>query len=56
MVHVSPTHLWTYGCRAYALSDAELEHVLSCVECGRLIDEIEQALSDIAGDSDKMIN
>jgi hypothetical protein len=38
------------------LSDVELEHVLTCEECGRLSEEIEEALSDIAGESDQTIN
>ncbi len=46
MGHVSPTALWTYGCRVHALSDVELEHVLGCFECDRLLDEIEEALSE----------
>jgi len=38
------------------LSDVELEHVLSCVECDRLLDEIEEALNEIAGERDQTIN
>ena len=56
MGHVSPTALWTYGCRVHALSDVELEHVLSCIECDRLLDEIEEALNEIAGGRDQTIN
>jgi hypothetical protein len=56
MFHVSPATLWTYGCRAYTLTDVELEHVLVCVECGRLVDEIEEALDEISGGSDQTVN
>jgi hypothetical protein len=48
MNHVSPATLWTYGCRANALNDVELEHVLTCVECERLLGQIEETLDEIA--------
>ena len=32
----------------HALNDVELEHVLTCVECERLLDEIEEVLNEIA--------
>lgn len=54
--HVSPAALWTYGCRAHPLSDVELEHVMSCVECDRLLDEIEDALDEIADRFEQTIN
>jgi hypothetical protein len=57
MTHVSLAALWTYGCRVHALNDVELEHVLVCVECERLLDEIEDALNDIADEQrDPTIN
>jgi len=56
MSHVSPAALWTHGCRAHALSDVEMEHVMICVECDRLLDEIEDALNEIAGPADQTIN
>ena len=57
MTHVSPAALWTYGCRVHALNDVEFEHMLLCVECERLLDEIEEALNDIADEQhDPTIN
>jgi hypothetical protein len=48
MSHVSPSVLWTFGCRAEALNDIELEHVLNCLDCKQLLDQIEEALEQIA--------
>jgi hypothetical protein len=56
MQHVSPSALWTYGCRVHPLSDVEMEHVMSCIECDQLLDQIEHALDEIAGPLDKSVN
>jgi hypothetical protein len=51
MNHVSAATLWTYGCRVEALNELELEHVLTCVECERFLDEIEETLDQIVAGS-----
>ena len=56
MTHVSPSVLWTFGCRAEALNDVELEHVLSCMDCIQLLEEIEEALEQIAHQHSQTIN
>jgi hypothetical protein len=45
---VSPIAFWTYGCRMHAVNDVE-QHVLRCLKCERLLDEIEESLNEIAG-------
>jgi hypothetical protein len=46
-----------FGCRAESLNDVELEHVFNCMDCNRLLEEIEEALNDIAGErGDQTIN
>ena len=47
----------TFGCRAEALNDIELEHVLNCLDCKQLLDQIEEALEQIANEhSSQTIN
>jgi len=48
MSHVSPSVLWIFGCRAEGLSQIELEHVLRCADCNRLLEQIEETLDEIA--------
>ena len=57
MTHVSPSVLWTFGCRADALNESELVHVLNCVDCRQLLEGIEEALDEIAEEQgDQAIN
>ena len=57
MTHVSPAVLWTFGCCVDSLNDIELEHVLNCVDCKRLLEQIEEALNEIAEEhGDQTIN
>jgi hypothetical protein len=56
MTHVSPSVLWTFGCRAEALNDVDLEHVLRCLDCIQLLEEIEEALEQIAHEHSQTIN
>jgi len=57
MTQVSPAVLWTFGCCVDSLNDIELEHVLNCVDCKRLLEQIEEALNEIAEEhGDQTIN
>lgn len=48
MTHVPPSALWTFSCRAEALSEIEMDHLRNCADCKRLLDGIEKALEEIA--------
>jgi len=50
MNHVPSDALWTFSCRATALNALQLQHLLTCVECERLLDQIEETLDDIAAE------
>jgi len=57
MTHVPPAVLWTFGCCADSLNEIELEHILNCVDCKRLLEQIEEALNEIAEEhGDQTIN
>jgi len=57
MTHVPPAVLWTVGCCADSLNEIELEHILNCVDCKRLLEQIEEALNEIAEEhGDQTIN
>jgi hypothetical protein len=46
--HVSPSKLWQCACGAVDLATADYEHVFGCPDCEQLINEIAEALNDIA--------
>ena len=45
--HIAPERLWQSACGGAELQSSEYLHLVGCVSCDKLADEISEALDDI---------